>query len=248
MEPCVKQQPQERPGVFISFEGGEGAGKSTHINFLAEALESHGHEVLRLREPGGTAIGERLRDVVLDSGHEEMCPQTELFIYEAARAQLSAQVIAPALREGKVVLCDRFCDSTLAYQVFGRGLSQAFVETANHFATQGIQPHRTILLTCGHPATGLKRATHGADADRLERAGEEFHTRVNEGFLELAQHDPQRIRVVASADSKALTARAVFAQLADIFPWIDGLLAADGDDFFARIIEGSYGNKKRRSS
>ncbi len=207
-------------GIFITFEGGEGAGKTTHIRFLSERLREHGREVVCLREPGGTAIGEQLRAVVLDPANEAMSDEAELLVYEAARAQIVAEVIRPALERGAVVLCDRFADSTIAYQVCGRGLPLDFVKRANAFACQGIEPDRTILLTTGGTAkTGLVRATHRMGADRLELAGEEFHTRVNEGFMELAREYPDRIRIVESASKKSQTAAAVLSALGDLFPW-----------------------------
>ncbi len=212
-------------GIFVTFEGGEGAGKTTHIRLLAKALRSCGREVLCVREPGGTTIGEQLREVVLDASNGTMSDRAELLIYEAARAQIVSEVIAPALERGAVVLCDRFSDSTVAYQVYGRGLSREFVDMANEFACKGIRPHRTILLrTGGGPKTGLKRATKGgAMADRLEQAGEDFHDRVNKGFLEIAHRDQQRVRVVESSGSKEKTSRAVFAHLEDLFPDLNGL-------------------------
>ncbi len=124
----------QRRGVFVSFEGGEGAGKTTHIRFLAETLEARGFEVVRLREPGGTAIGDKLRSIVLDPGNAAMCDACELLVYEAARAQIVEEVIKPALDRGAVVLCDRFFDSTTAYQAYGRGLDADFVRRANQFA------------------------------------------------------------------------------------------------------------------
>lgn len=222
-------------GIFITFEGGEGAGKTTHIRFLSEKLRQHGREVLCLREPGGTNIGEQLRAIVLDPGHDRMADETELLIYEAARAQIVAEVIQPAIARGAVVLCDRFVDSTIAYQVYGRGLSKDFVERANAFATQGVMPDRTILLATGGTARrGLVRATHRGGADRLELAGEAFHTRVNEGFLELAQMHGNRIRVVESASRKAATATAIFRELSDLFPWMaDQVLCSEA--FFAPL-------------
>lgn len=208
-------------GVFISFEGGDGAGKSTHLQMLAEALRSRGEEVVCLREPGGTIIGEQLRQTVLDPGNYIMSDTCELLIYEAARAQLVEQVVKPALARGAIVLCDRFADSTIAYQSFGRGIDRAFIERANEFACQGIWPDRTILmLTGGGAEVGLDRATQHKHADRLEMAGTDFHERVNAGFLQLAADDPDRIRMVVSNDSKAATARKVFDQLADLFPWM----------------------------
>ena len=209
------------PGIFISFEGGEGAGKSTHIRFLAKTLEAQGQEVVCLREPGGTPVGERLREIVLDTEYADMSLGAELFLYEAARAQLVSSVIKPALRAGKVVLCDRFYDSTIAYQVYGRGLDFKFVQEMNDFACQEVRPLRTILLTHGDSARqGLERATRKEAADRLEQEGEDFHTRVNEGFLKIAQNEPERIKIVASSSLKSYTAQAIFKQLSDLFPWM----------------------------
>lgn len=208
-------------GIFITFEGGEGVGKTTHIRFLAGVLIERGYEVVCLREPGGTSVGEALRAVVLDPAHAEMCAESELLIYEAARAQIVAQVIRPALERGAVVLCDRFFDSTVAYQVYGRGLPLDFVERANAFATGGLVPDRTILLACaGSAQEGLARATRRAGADRLEQAGVDFHTRVNEAFSRIAGENPKRIRAVISDERKSITAAMVFHQLSDLFPWM----------------------------
>ncbi len=224
-----------RRGVFITFEGGEGAGKTTHIRFLAAALTEHGSEVVCLREPGGTAIGEALRAVVLDPAHAEMAPEAELLIYEAARAQIVAQVIRPALERGAVVLCDRFYDSTIAYQVYGRGLPLDFVKQANAFSTGGLVPDRTVLLASnGSVQTSLYRATHRDGADRLERAGLDFHARVNEAFLRLAAEDRQRIRTVVSDERKSVTAAMVFHQLADLFPWMSDANVCN-EAFFAPL-------------
>ena len=222
-------------GVFVTFEGGEGAGKSTHIGFLSQVLESRGYEVVRLREPGGTAIGEALRGVVLDVKNDQMVAECELLIYEAARAQIVHEVIRPALARGAVVLCDRFYDSTIAYQAYGRGLSREFVRECNHFACQGLHPDRTILMVTGGTAEeGLERATHRFGADRLEMAGSDFHSKVNKGFLDLQAADPQRIRLVYSDQPKSVTARRIFEQLSDLFPW----MAEDGecpDSLFAAL-------------
>jgi dTMP kinase len=208
-------------GVFISFEGPDGSGKTTHINFLAQCLREQGRETVCLREPGGTAIGEALRALVLDPDYAEMAPEAELLIYEAARAQLAAQVIRPALARGAVVLCDRFTDSTTAYQAYGRGLSKGFIAQANAFASQGLTPDRTILLLPeGGAEEGLERATQEG-ADRLEAAGIDFHERVGAGYLEIARLEPARVRIVSSSESKPQTARIVFSELADLFDWMN---------------------------
>ena len=211
---------QTGPGIFITFEGGEGAGKTTHISFLAGRLRDMGKEVICLREPGGTAIGEALRGLVLDPENANMTDETELLIYEAARAQIVRETIIPALARGAGVLLDRFYDSTVAYQAYGRGLSESFVRQANCFACQGIHPCRTILLVTEACAEeGLERATHHSQADRLEQAGADFHTRVNQAFLHIAAENPERIRVVSSAGEKNETARMIFWELRDIFGW-----------------------------
>lgn len=208
-------------GVFITFEGGDGAGKSTHLFFVAEALRNRGEKVVCLREPGGTIIGEQLRNTVLDPGNYVMSDECELLIYEAARAQLVSQVIRPALETGSIVLCDRFSDSTVAYQAYGRGIDRDFIDQANHFACNEIWPDRTILLQTGGDAEfGLERATHDKHADRVEMAGVDFHERVNQGYLKLAEENPDRIRVIVSDEGKAQTARKVFAELSDLFPWM----------------------------
>lgn len=222
-------------GVFITFEGGDGAGKSTHLYFVAEALRDRGERVVCLREPGGTIIGEQLRNTVLDPGNYVMAPECELFIYEAARAQLVDQVIKPALESGGIVLCDRFADSTVAYQSFGRGIERFFIDRANRFACQSIWPDRTILMVTGGDAElGLERATHDKHADRLEMAGVDFHERVNAGYFQLAAEYPERIRVVVSDEGKTATARKVFAELADLFPWM-GDPSVCTDEFFAGL-------------
>lgn len=205
-------------GVFVTFEGGDGVGKSTHIRYVANELRFAGREVVCLREPGGTGIGESLRAMVLDPDNGEISSEAELLMYEAARAQLVREVIRPALERGAVVLCDRFSDSTIAYQAYGRGLPLDFVRRANAFATGGIVPDRTILLVLGNTRKSLARATGAGAGDRMEQAGEVFHSRVNRAFLKLAKRDPKRIRIVRSSSSRKATAAAVAAELADILP------------------------------
>ena len=205
-------------GVFVTFEGGDGVGKSTHIRYVANELRRAGREVVCLREPGGTGIGESLRAMVLDPDNGEISSEAELLMYEAARAQLAREVIRPALERGAVVLCDRFSDSTIAYQAYGRGLPLDFVRRANAFATGGIVPDRTILLVLGNTRKSLARATGAGAGDRMEQAGEVFHSRVNRAFLKLAKRDPKRIRIVRSSSSRKATAAAVAAELADILP------------------------------
>ena len=228
---------RRKGGVFITFEGGDGAGKSTHLQLVAEALRQHGEEVVCPREPGGTIIGEQLRGVVLDPGNYIMTDECELLVYEAARAQLVQQIIKPALERGAVVLCDRFADSTVAYQAYGRGLDRSFVDQANSFACQGLVPDRTILMATGGSAeVGIDRATQHKHADRLEMAGTDFHERVIAGYEQLALEEPDRIRTVLSDGQKSVTARRVFAELSDLFPWMsDSPLCSD--EYFEELVE-----------
>ncbi len=230
----------EVPGVFITFEGGEGAGKSTHIRFLARTLEGLGYSVLMPREPGGTELGEALRALVLDPAYGPVSPRCEMLIYEAARAQLVDEVIRPALLEGKIVLCDRFTDSTEAYQGFGRGIDREQVRTANAFAADGLVPEATLLLRCEGAAVGLDRATHHGDADRLEQEGVDFHTRVNRGFDQMMGESGGRIRLVDTSGPKSMTAAQVFAALADVLPELSDHSRFD-EDYFSTLDVKAHG-------
>ena len=233
----VETDPAVTRGLFITFEGGEGTGKSTHIRFLSEALRRKGQEVVCVREPGGTSIGEELRQVVLNPNNANMADECELLIYEAARAQIVQQTIRPALARGAVVLCDRFFDSTVAYQAFGRGLSRDLVQACNHIACQGLRPDRTILLVApGGAEQGLERATRRFGADRLEMEGLDFHERVLAGFQRILAEEPDRMRKVVSCEERSQTARGVFEALADLFPWMDEALADQA--FFSSLDRG----------
>lgn len=222
---------ESKDGLFITFEGGDGSGKTTHINFLARALRDAGREVVCLREPGGTPVGEILRDVVLDP-ENTVCAEAELLIYEAARAQLVNEVIAPALVRGAIVLCDRFFDSTIAYQAYGRQLSREFVREANIFACQGVMPDRTLLIQTEEDVrVGLSRALKDRDGDRMERAGVAFHACVNQAFADIAAANPERVRTLRIQPTKGETARLVFLAVADLFRWNPDCLPFD-DAFF----------------
>lgn len=165
-------------GIFITLEGGDGAGKTTHLMSLAEKLRQMGREVLIIREPGGTAIGEKIRNILLDNDNEEMTARTELLLYEAARAQIVSEKIKPALESGKVVLCDRFFDSTIAYQGYGRGLDVEEIKKANLFATDNLVPDRTVVIFTDTVANSIYRATKNDGADRIEAEGEAFQKKV----------------------------------------------------------------------
>ncbi len=227
---------EQRRGTFVTFEGGDGAGKSTQIRFVARLLEDAGREVVRLREPGGTAVGEALRCVVLDPAHGVMSDRAELLIYEAARAQIVDEVIAPALARGAVVLCDRFYDSTVAYQGAGRGLDAGFIAAANRFACDGLVPDATVLLVAA-PDAVRSRMDRREGADRLERAGDDFHARVAAGFEALAAAEPERVSVVESQRHRADTFRLVLEALAPVLPEAAAALGAGQPALDALVAE-----------
>lgn len=202
------------PGLFITFEGGEGSGKSTQIRMLAQRLREGGLTVRTVREPGGTVVGEAVRTLLLDPEHEGLDARAELLLYEASRAQHVAQVIAPALAAGEIVLCDRYTDSSLAYQGHGRGLPVTEVATLNQIASGGLAPERTLLLDI-EPELGIQRATAVA-VDRLERESLAFHERVREGFLSVARAEPDRVRVIDASGSVAEVAERVLEAVSDM--------------------------------
>ena len=197
-------------GLFITFEGGDGAGKSTQIDLLADHLRSRGCEVLLTREPGGTKISEKIRGVLLDPENREMAPVTEMMLYAAARAQLVAEVIKPALNEGKVVICDRFLDSSLAYQSYGRDLGDAVLEV-NQYAIDGCMPDVTIYLRVD-PQTGRQRI-QTRDQDRIESESERFHDRVHEGYEQLCLRYPDRITAIDAGGTIEEISQAIRAEV-----------------------------------
>ena len=177
-------------GYFITFEGGDGSGKSTQIALLRDWLVQAGYDVILTREPGGTRISEKIRELILDPDNQEMADMTEALLYAAARAQLVSQMIKPALEEGKVVICDRFVDSSIAYQAYGRGLGDA-VGVINTYAVDGCMPDLTVLLRLD-PEKGSSRIAD-REHDRIEQAPDAFHRKVYEGYLELEKNYPDRI-------------------------------------------------------
>lgn len=187
--------------MFITFEGIEGVGKSTQVKALKDFLEANGREVVLLREPGGTALSEKIRAILLSTDTGDIDSVSELLLYSAARAELVSSVIEPALDEGKVVILDRFTDSTLAYQGYGRGLDLDFIENLNHKAGHGIVPIVTFLIDLP-VEDGLKRALDNAKSegrtgpDRLEGESLDFHKRVRDGFLEIAKNNTKRVEII----------------------------------------------------
>lgn len=183
-----------RQGLFITLEGGEGSGKSSQAQALKALLEGAGHSVTVTREPAGCPLGRRVREL-LSEPSLELDPRSELFLFVAARAQHVAEVIRPALEHDDIVICDRFSDSTVAYQGYGRGLSLDDVHLANRMATQGLVPDLTVLLDVP-VEMGLARKGVEDVPDRIGQEGAEFHERVRQGYLALAAEEPQRFLVV----------------------------------------------------
>ena len=186
-------------GIFITLEGGDGAGKSTQIDNIKRYFEERGYDVLISREPGGTHIGEKLRDILLDRSNSEMDDVTEMLVYAASRAQHVSELIKPSLDEGKVVICDRYVDSSLAYQGYGRELG-SIVKDVNDVATRGLLPDITFWLDLD-PEEGRRRAGNEGELDRLEVENKEFHTRVRNGFRAICEADPKRIKKIDASES-----------------------------------------------
>lgn len=211
-------------GTFITLEGADGCGKSTQVALLADAIQAAGREVVCLREPGGTSISEKIRALVLDPDNAEMASECELLLFEASRAQLVRQVIEPALARGAVVLCDRFYDSTYAYQAAGRALDARVISQANALGSCGVTPDLTLVLDMD-TKDALARATRGG-ADRLEAEGVAFQERVRQGYLDLAAAESGRVHVVDATGS----AEEVLGRLVDeAAPLVDGLLDGRGE-------------------
>jgi len=187
---------QNSKGLFVSFEGIEGCGKTTQALLLAKWLKSRGHQVIITREPGGTPLAEKIRKVLLDSRNHSMSPLTELLLLQASRAQHLAQVIIPALKAGQVVVCDRFADSSTAYQGYGRGMDLEMVNQLNQIAVDGCWPKLTLVFDLP-VETGFARAAKRKRAlDRMEQQQKTFHRKVRQGFLAIAKADPDRVKVL----------------------------------------------------
>ena len=207
-------------GLFITLEGADGCGKSTQAAILADRIAATGREVVRLREPGGTAVSEKIRALVLDPENSEMAPECELLLFEASRAQLVRQVIEPALARGAVVVCDRFYDSTFAYQAAGRSLAEPIIRAANALGSCGVAPDRTLVLDMDTD-DALSRATRDG-ADRMEAEGVAFQRRVREGYLRLVAEEPHRVRRVDAAGTVEEVAGRLADALADLLPDLAG--------------------------
>ena len=190
---------------FITFEGGDGSGKTTQLKALESYLRARGRPCLSTREPGGTSLGQLIRQVLLEVGKQPITSPTELFLYLADRAQHIHEVIIPALEQGKIVLCDRHTDSTLAYQGYGRGIDLGLLRSLNDIASQGIKPDLTLLFDCpveiglSRSAQRQSQTASARNEDRFEQEKIEFHERVRAGFLELARAEPRRFRIIDAA-------------------------------------------------
>ncbi len=203
----------KRKGYLITFEGAEGSGKSTQIRFAVNLLERKGYGVVLFREPGGTKTSEAIRRVLLDKRLKEMRPETELLLYLAARAQLVREKIEPALRQGKVVVLDRYEDSTLAYQGFGGRILLAVIRSFSRFVRGSCKPDLTFLLDVD-TKKGLRRSGR---RDRIEKKSLSFHRRVRKGFLTLARREPRRFVVLSTADPVREVRRKIEARLNELF-------------------------------
>jgi dTMP kinase len=205
---------KEKPtGILISFEGSEGSGKSTQIAHLAARLTDIGYNVVTVREPGGTEIGEQIRNIIVhNSKGEEMCPETELLLFAAARAQLVRESIVPALLRGVIVLSDRFLDSSTVYQGIGRNLALGPVNHINHFAVGNVMPNLTVVLDVPTKVSLQRIHQRASDLpDRMERENIDFYTKVREGYLLLAKEMPERLIVIDGSDKETNVQKAIWA-------------------------------------
>lgn len=193
--------------LFITFEGVEGSGKTSQIQRLKKYLTQKGIPCKATREPGGSPIGEKVRKILLNPEHREMTPMTELLLYEAARAQHVKEVLEPLLKKGGVILCDRFCDASVAYQGYGRRIDLKLVASLNRLASHGIKPDVTFLLDCP-TAVGLNRALQRNRTlrqereERFEREEIQFHRRVRRGYLAIARKEPRRVKVIDTREGE----------------------------------------------
>ena len=189
-------------GLFVTFEGPEGSGKSTHSRLLCEFLKKQGLKILHTREPGGTVVSEKIRKVLLDPKNKGMDVVCELLLYMAARAQIVREKILPALRKGKIVLCDRFMDATLAYQGYAGGLDIKLIKSIGSLVTDGLKPDITFILDID-AKKGLLRST--GSKDRMEKKSLSYHKKVRKGYLNIAKKEPRRVKVVSALGEIAET-------------------------------------------
>ena len=208
--------------MFITFEGIEGCGKTTQAKMLAQWLREKGLEVVLTREPGGPYISEKIRKILLDAKHHAMAPMTELLLLEASRAQHVAEVIAPALRKGAIVVCDRFADSSTAYQGYGRGINHADIDKLNRTATGGFWPSLTIVIDVPVEIGFSRVVKRRRNLDRMERQQRAFHQRVRGGFRDLALIEPGRVKLLDGTFPPDVVQAAVRQLVASRLPMLTG--------------------------
>lgn len=189
-------------GIFITIEGTDGSGKTTQIKNIESYFMEKGYEVVVTRDPGGTSISESIRQVVLDPDNTKMARTTELLLYYAARAQLAAELIIPALEEGKIVICDRFIDSTYVYQGFGRGFARETIDRLNDISLSGVIPDVTLFMDLS-PEVAMRRRQRASSLDRIENEKIDFHMKVYEGYNKLCEIFPQRIKRIDATQNKS---------------------------------------------
>ncbi len=202
-------------GLFITFEGPDASGKTTQIRLLEDHLRERGIEPVMTREPGGTPISEKIREIILDKANDEMLPMTEALLYAASRAQHVGQLIIPSIEAGRVVISDRYVDSSIAYQGYGRGMGD-IIEKINAVATGGLKPDLTILLATD--TSRMRERRSAEDEDRMDAQKAEFHAAVMNGYLKLAEREPERIRIIDGE-------RSIERISEDILKLVDELLA-----------------------
>lgn len=196
-------------GIFITFEGPDGAGKTTQIKALAAALKQDGHDIIMTREPGGTRISDLIRAILLSKDHIEMTDQAEVLLYAASRAQHIHEKVIPALQQNKIVLCDRYIDASVAYQSYGLGMDEAAVKSISYFASSGLQPLRTYMLDISAEESRRRLISRAGEVnqmelDRIEQKELDYHKRVREGFLQISREDSQRVLLVDASRSVEL--------------------------------------------
>ncbi|MGO3152416.1 MAG: dTMP kinase [Galactobacter sp.] len=222
--------PDALPGVFLVFEGGDGSGKSTQTRRVAEALQERGMEVVLTREPGGTPIAEQLRSLVLDPANAPVDDRTEALLYATARSSHVHRVILPALRRGAVVVCDRFVDSSLAYQGVARGLGIDTVARLNAFGTEGLLPDLTVVLDAPAELGRLRRGERSAAEDRLEAEPDSFHSTVRSTFLELAAQAPERYLVLDATHTAADLTATILDALEPLLAGTEGAVTTEAGE------------------
>ena len=212
--------------MFITFEGPEGSGKTSQIVLLAEFLQEQGYDVVQTREPGGTSIGDQIRTVLHDVNNGEMVSEAELLLYSASRAQLVKELVLPALSAGKVILCDRYADSTLAYQGYGRGLDLRALHMLTQFATGGLKPHLTLLLDIDVERGLARRQIGGDEMNRLDLEAVSFHQKVRGGYHTLVKMEPERW-VTVNADRSVADIQADLREIVagKVAEWQSGKVA-----------------------